>query len=84
MVLLSHFLSALACTAIGTVSARRTDWNHIQTLQREAVNRLSENRLAVPLADNGTGVKNFTFSNPAASGECRAREVRTTRCWVAC
>jgi hypothetical protein len=82
MVLFSHLLSAFACAVlypvVGTVSARRTDRKHIQALQREAANRLSKNRLAVPSATDvqpSPGVKNFTFSNPAASGEWRFRAI---------
>jgi len=72
MVLLSCFLSALACTAlypaVQTVSARRIDGKHIQALQHQATDRFNKNRLSVPSV-GGAGVKNFTFSNPAASGE---------------
>jgi len=81
MVLLSYLFSALACTAlyptVGTASARQIDKRHIQALQREAANRFNKNRLAGPPAIGNVqlsaGVKNFTFSNPAASGECPAR-----------
>jgi len=81
MVLLSYLFSALACTAlyptIGTVSARQFDKRHIQALQREAAKRFNTNRLAGPSVVGNiqlsAGVKNFTFSNPAASGECLAR-----------
>ena len=77
MVLLSHLFSALACTALystlGTVTARQIDRKHIQALQREASDRF-HNRLSIPPAGGNlqlsAGVKNFTFSNPAASGEC--------------
>ena len=80
MVLLSLLFSALACTAlypaIGTASARKLDRKHIQTLQQEAANRFNGNRLATPIVGGdvqlSAGVKNFTFSNPAASGECQA------------
>jgi hypothetical protein len=78
MVLFPHLLSALACTVlcpvVRTVSARQIDRNHIKAVQRGATHRFNENRLAVPLAGDvqpSPGVKNFTFSNPAASGECR-------------
>ena len=84
MLLLSYLFSALACTAlystVGTVSARQIDKGHIRALQREAANRFNTNKLAGPSAIGNVqlsaGVKNFTFSNPAASGECLAR-VRT-------
>jgi len=77
MVRLSHLLSALACTAlypaVGTVSARQIGRKHIQTLQRQAADRFNRNRLAVPIVGGdvrlSVGVKNFTFSNPTASGE---------------
>lgn len=77
--LLSYLLSALACTAlypaVGTASARQIDRKHIQALQRQAADRFSKNRLAVSSVQNdgdvrlSGGVKNLTFSNPAASGE---------------
>jgi len=81
MVLLSYLLSALVCTALypaaGVTSARQIDRKHIQALQREAANRFNKNRLADPFIGGdvrlSTGVKNFTFSNPAASGECPSR-----------
>ena len=81
MVLLSYLFSALACTALypafGTVSARQIDKKHIRALQREAANRFNTNKLAGPSAGENvrlsTGVKNITFSNPAASGECLSR-----------
>ena len=43
-------------------------------LQRQAVDRFNKNKLALlstgsSNVDLGGGVKNFTFSNPAASGE---------------
>ena len=78
MVLLaSYLISALACVpllpAIGTASARRIDREHIQALQRKAADKLRKNRLVVPFGDGdvrlNAGVKNFTFLNPAASGE---------------
>jgi len=79
MLLLSYLFSALACTAlypaVWTVSARQIDKKHIQALQREAVDRFNTNRLVAPAVGNvqlSAGVKNFTFSNPAASGECPA------------
>lgn len=75
--LLSYLFSALACTALypvtGSVSARRLDRNFIQTLQRQAADRLSKNKLAISSIQGGSGdgtrlgVQNFTFSNPAAS-----------------
>ncbi|KAF9783688.1 alpha/beta-hydrolase [Thelephora terrestris] len=75
VLLLSYLLSALAWTALhpaaGTVSARKIDRNHIQALRRHAADRFTKNRLAVPSAEGGVrlsqGVKNLTFSNPAAS-----------------
>ena len=86
--LLSYVLSALACTALhpalGTVSARRMDRNHIQALQKQAADKLTKNRLAVLSGGLdvklNSGVKNITFSNPAASGE---RLSRAGGCWVA-
>ena len=84
MVLLSCIISALACAAlypvVGIVSARRIDRKHIQALQREAGNRFNRNKLAVSSAGGdgslSAGVKNFTFSNPAASGELVTRVPR--------
>ena len=75
--LISYLLSALICTALyptaGTVSARQINRKHIQALQRQAADRFSKNRLAVPFGGSNVrlspGVKNFTFSNPTASGE---------------
>ena len=67
---------------VGTVSARQIDRNHIEAVQRGAANRFNENRLAVPFAGDvqpSPGVKNFTFSNPAASGECHT----SSYYWVA-
>jgi len=77
VLLISYLLSALACTtlypAAGTVSARQIDRKHVQALQRQAAERFNKNRLASSSAGDdvrlSTGVKNFTFSNPAASGE---------------
>ena len=81
VLLLSHLLSALAWTALspaaGSVSARKIDRTNFKTLQRQAADRFNENRLTVQSPGNGDlnfnlgpgGVKNFTFSNPAASGE---------------
>lgn len=79
VLLLSYLLSALACAAtlyptVGTVSARRIDRKHIQALQRQAADRFNKNTLAASYVEGGYdvrlsgGVKNFTFSNPAASG----------------
>jgi hypothetical protein len=71
---LSYVLSALASTALYSVSATHINRKHIQTLQRQATDRFYKNRLAV--ADGGVdvrlnpSVKNITFSNPDASGEC--------------
>ena len=81
VLLLSYLLSALAWTALspaaGSVSARKIDRTSFKTLQRQAADRFNENRLTVQSPGNGDlnfklggGVKNFTFSNPAASGEC--------------
>lgn len=80
MVLLPHLLSTLAVAAlypaIGTVSAKHLDRNQIQALRNKAADRFSKNRLAgLPGGDvidvkANPGVKNITFSNPAASGEC--------------
>ena len=77
VLLISYLLSALACTALypvtGSVSARRIDRKHIQALQRKAADRFSKSLLAV--SEGGVdvksdpGVKNITFSNPAASGK---------------
>ena len=54
------------------MSARKIDRNHIQALRQQAVDRHSKNRLAMASIKGGVrlseGVKNFTFSNPAASG----------------
>ena len=77
MVLLYHLLSALACTAlypaVGTVSARRIGGKHIQALQRQGAGTFNRNRLAVSIVGRdvrlSAGVKNLTFSNPAATGE---------------
>ena len=77
VLLISYLISALACVpllpAIGTASARRIDREHIQALQRKAADKLRKNRLVVPFGDGdvrlNAGVKNFTFLNPAASGE---------------
>ena len=76
ILLLSYLLPVLAwaalCPEVGTVSARKIDRNYIQALRQEAADRFSKNRLAVPSVEGGVrlseGVKNFTFSNPAASG----------------
>ena len=81
VLLLSYLLSALAWTALspaaGSVSARKIDRTNFKTLQRQAADRFNENRLTVQSPGNGDlnsnlggGVKNFTFSNPAASGGC--------------
>lgn len=80
MVLLPHLLFTLAVAAlypaIGTVSAKHLDRNQIQALRNKAADRFSKNRLAgLPGGDvidvkANPGVKNITFSNPAASGEC--------------
>jgi hypothetical protein len=86
MVRLSYLFSALACTAlypaVGTVSARQIDRKHIQALQREAANSFGKDRLAVPSVGGdvrlSAGVKNFTFSNLAASGECHASSCHRT------
>jgi len=77
VLLISYLISALACVtllpAIGTASARRVDRKYIQALQRQVADKLSGNGLAVPFGGNdvrsSAGVKNFTLSNPAASGE---------------
>ena len=77
ILLISGLLSALACTAFypaaGTVSARQIDRERIQALQRQAADRFSKSRLAASFIGGdvrlSAGVKNFTFSNPAASGE---------------
>jgi len=77
VVLISYLLSVLACAVLhapaGTVSARGIDRNQIHALQRQAAERFNKNRLAVPVGGGdvqlSAGVKNFTFSNPAASGE---------------
>jgi carboxypeptidase D len=76
LLLSSYILSALACTALypGPVSAKRFDRNHLKALQQNALDNHNKNALSL-LATNGfdsklnTGVKNITFSNPAASGE---------------
>jgi hypothetical protein len=73
VLLLSYLLSALAWTAlypaVGTASARKIDKNHVQALRQHAADRLTKNRLAVSSSvELSQGVKNFTFSNPAASG----------------
>ena len=53
---------------------------HVEALKRESVDRFSKKELAVSFASVGddgkpyAGVKNFTFSNPAASGECPPRD----------
>ena len=53
---------------------------HVEALKRESVDRFSKKGLAVSFASVGdddkpyAGVKNFTFSNPAASGECPLRD----------
>ena len=79
MVLLSYLFSVLACTALypafGTVSARQINKNHVRALQREAANRFNTNRLAVGNVQLSASVKNITFSNPAASGECHLARV---------
>ncbi|KAF9780060.1 alpha/beta-hydrolase [Thelephora terrestris] len=77
VLLLPHVLSALAFTALSPlleeVSAKHLDRNHIQSLRNKAAEKLSKNRLAVvPGGDVidvkvNAGVKNITFSNPAAS-----------------
>jgi hypothetical protein len=81
--LLSYLLSALACTAlypaVGTASARRIDRKHVQDLQRQAADRLNKNRLAVPSVEGG-GIKNITFSNPAASGGYLPHARVSSRC----
>jgi len=77
VVLISYLLSVLACAAlhapVGTASARRIGGKQIHALQRQAVDRFNKNRVAVSVgggdAQLSAGVKNFTFSNPAASGE---------------
>lgn len=80
VLLLSYILSALACAAlypfVGSVSARQINRKYIQTLQRQAAERFNKDRLALtPDEDRvdirlNPGVKNITFSNPAASGQC--------------
>lgn len=87
VLLLSYLLSALACMALypalGSVSAKHIDRKHIQALQRQAADRFNKNRLTLPPGQGGfdiklnPGVKNFTFSNPAASGESISGE----DCW---
>ena len=80
--LLSYLLSLVAWTtlspAAGTVLAREIDRKHVHALRQEAAERLSKNRLAVPSVEGGVrlseGVKNFTFSNPAASSTCPSCE----------
>lgn len=77
VLLISYLLSAFACTAlyptIGTVSARKPDRMHIEALRRKAADRVNKNRLTVAVDSDSvrssSGVKNFTFSNPAASGQ---------------
>jgi len=74
VILTSYLLSALVWTALypaaGTVSARQIDRKHIQALQRQAADRFNKNKLAASLVGGDvTGVKNFTFSNPTASGK---------------
>ena len=77
VLLLSYLLSALAWTtlypAVGVVSGRKIDRNHIQALRQHAADRVSKNTPAVPSVEGGVrlseGVQNFTFSNPAASGK---------------
>ena len=77
MLLLFYLLSALVCTALhpatGAVSARRTDREYIQALQRQAEDRLNKNKLGRTFVGGdiqlSADVKNVTFSNPAASGE---------------
>lgn len=72
---LSYILSALACAALfpGTVSARRFERKYIDAIRNKALERFSQNRIAVlpggSRLDIATdhGVKNITFSNPAAS-----------------
>ena len=75
VLLLSYILPALAWTAFyPTVSAIRFDRNQIKAIQHQAAERFNKNRLSVlPGADPidvklNAGVKNITFSNPAASG----------------
>ena len=76
VLLLSYLVFTLACTtlypAVGIVSARKIDRKHIQKIRQQAADRFNKNRLAVPSVEGGVrlseGVKNFTFSNPAASG----------------
>ena len=71
VLLISYILSALACTALyppaGTVSARRINRKYIQALQRQAMDRFNENRLAASFVGRdismSAGVKNFTFSD---------------------
>ena len=82
VLLISYVLLAFACTTlyptIGTVSAMKPDRMHIKALQRKAADRVNKNRLVVAVDSDSvrssSGVKNFTFSNPAASGQLsRAR-----------
>ncbi|KAF9652110.1 alpha/beta-hydrolase [Thelephora ganbajun] len=75
VLLVSYLLSALACTAlysaVGTVSARKIDRKYIEALQRQAADRFNQNKPAASFVGGNVrlsaGVKNFTFSNPAAS-----------------
>ncbi|KAF9648151.1 alpha/beta-hydrolase [Thelephora ganbajun] len=75
VLLVSYLLSALAFpalySAVGAVSARQIDRKHIQALQRQAANRFNENKPVTQFVGGNvrlsSGVKNFTFSNPAAS-----------------
>lgn len=77
VVLISYLLSVLACAAlhapVGTASARRIGRKQIHALQQQAADIFNKNGLAVLTgggdAQLSAGVKNFTFSNPAASGE---------------
>ena len=78
VLLLPYLLSTLAWAALypaaGSVSARRVDRKHVHALQRQAADRFNKNKPAVLYTGGGDvrfggGVQNFTFSNPAASGE---------------
>ena len=88
--LLSYLLSLLAWTTlsptVGTVLAREIDRKHVQALRQEAAERLSKDRLAVPSVEGGVklseGVKNFTFSNPAASGRYPSCERVSHTCGI--
>ena len=88
VLLLPHILSAFACTVlypvIESVSAKKINRNYIETLQRQATDRFHNNKLAVSLGGvdvkSDPGVKNFTFSEPIASGECLPR----TGFWNTC